>query len=789
MKSTALFVSSSFLSAMLVTGVAVQSANAAAPTLGAHPRLFLNSDTVSSLHANAADPTSATAKAIAVCDDVIANPSNWSSGGYEGLGFPEPFGACAIAWVVRHDAASGTAAVKYFRALLDDYAEVGDGAGGDAVVAHDDGYSMRIFAPYAAIGYDWLQDAPGVDATLLAHARERFAAWTAWYATSGYHPSQAGSNYNAGYVFGTTMIAVAEAGEAGGTGDALWDHVTNDLFGTELSPALASGGILDGGDWLEGWLAMSARALRDAGVNMTAFNGWETQLVTRAIYAMVPDQTGWFIGGDSESVIPYAAPSALPYYAAMADAAEPTAKAWAASAIKQQHLSEETFVLMAAIGEAGAPAPQEFPANSATWTLIPGSRTLHARTDWSADAIWMVTRCDSARVPDHMFLDAGNVVMSRGADHLIVDPSPYGSLSTLTGNAPTTASPQLPSNYQPSQGAWGGDDVNFTWATQKQSGIVAARCNYAGQYDFQGTATDVPLAQRDVVLVPYGDGDAALVVIDDVNGASAAGSLDLRFHSMQPFTAANGVARTTVGNSDLVVQSASVTAGSPVMVTPSVGDCYSGNRGQCTAGRFATGEWELNVPDKTVRSVTVLDAVATGATPSLATTNSGTGWQSTELDRAGDHVAIITVDAGVTSVTYTAGIGGHIVVGAPVGSTGHSDVTATPSGSGCAVTVTAHDGDGGFDGKPLAIAVDAACTVTEDPSSAGLAVPSSSTGGGGGAGSGSGNSGGSAPGGGTPVLDNTLLAGCSAGGGDGSLAVLLTIMLSTLVLARTRRVA
>ena len=46
------------------------------------------------------------------------------TGGYEGLGFAEPFGACAIAWVVRGDVPSGTAAVTYFQALLDDYTKV-----------------------------------------------------------------------------------------------------------------------------------------------------------------------------------------------------------------------------------------------------------------------------------------------------------------------------------------------------------------------------------------------------------------------------------------------------------------------------------------------------------------------------------------------------------------------------------------------------------------------------------------------------------------------------------------
>src|SRR5438105_6216946 len=169
------------IAAAVVLAAVGSPALAGAPSIGAHPRLFLKGNTLTQLKADAAKSGSATARAIKTCDDVIAHPDQWSSGGYQGLGFPEPFSACAVAWVVRGDQPSGTAAVKYFKALLDDYSAVGAGDGGDAVVQHDSGYSMRVFAPYAAIGYDWLQNAPGMTPDLLAHARARFKAWTTWY--------------------------------------------------------------------------------------------------------------------------------------------------------------------------------------------------------------------------------------------------------------------------------------------------------------------------------------------------------------------------------------------------------------------------------------------------------------------------------------------------------------------------------------------------------------------------------------------------------------------------------
>ncbi len=578
------------IAALVVAAVSNAHAAPPAPT-SAHPRLFLDDATLAAMRQSANQPGSAVARALETCDDVIAHPSSWTSGGYQGIGFPEPFGACAVAWVVRGDAASGAAAVKYFNALLDDYGSVGDGAGGDDVVRHDSGYSMRVFAPYAAIGYDWLHDAPGVNDALRAHARQRFKAWTDWYAQSGYHRDQPGSNYHAGYVVGATLIAVAEGGEAGADGDALWAHVVDGVFGADMAEAIAPGGVLEGGDWLEGWqygplsvaeYAMAARALRDNGGALDGYATWEGALVTRAIYATVPDDSGAFIGGDAENSMPYSPVAALTLYAGLLGDAPTESKAWAYDLLQRRGLHADTFPLVGAIAEARAPASQSFPTDASTWYYAPGSQTVHARTDWSAQAVWMVTRCAPHRVNDHMFIDAGNVVLIRGSDDVVVDPSPYGSLSTLTGNAPTVASPQLPASYQPSQAVWGDTSgVDYAWTRQTRSGVIAARCDYAGQYAFQDRASDIPSAVRDLVLVPYGDGDAALIVVDDVQGAATDRPMNLRFHAPTEFAMSGDTARAHVGSSDLIVQSPFATAGSPTTVTPAVGDCFSSARGQC----------------------------------------------------------------------------------------------------------------------------------------------------------------------------------------------------------------
>ncbi|HTJ47641.1 MAG TPA: MYXO-CTERM sorting domain-containing protein [Kofleriaceae bacterium] len=629
---------------------------------------------------------------------------------------------------------------------------------------------------------------------LLAHARERFKAWTTWYPQGGYHPDQPGSNYHAGYVAGATLIAVAEAGEAGSDGDALWDHVTNDIMKTQFGPALAPGGVMDGGDWLEGWqygplsvaeLAMSAKALRDNGVDMSAWTKWENALVSRTLYATVPDKSGAYIGGDSESETPHMPVQSTTLDAAILDNADPTLKAYAAQVIKERGLHEDLFPMVDALAEANAPAPLAFPTDSATWFYAPGSRTLYARTDWAKTGVWMTTQCAAQRVPDHMWVNAGDVVLTRGSDHLIVDPTPYGAFSTLTGNAPTVPSNNLPTDYRPSQGSWGTDQtVDFKWARQTQSGVIAARCDYAGQYMFQGTASDVSRAVRDIIMVPTGNGNATMIVIDDTTGPTSTG-LDLRFHSMGQFSGSGAQARAHVGSSDVVAQLASSTGGTPNMMTPAVGDCFSSTRGSCTIGRFKTGEWQVGIPGKTAQAVTVLDAVASGANVSAATSSSGSGWHATEMDRGGSHFAIVSIDPGKTSVTYSAKPGTHVVLGAPAGDKGRADVTGAKSAAGCDVTVTAHSGDGGVDAKPIVIDLGADCGATEDtgqdPGGVGTGGSGSGGGGGSGSGSGSGSDGGDSGGG-----DSTtgVTGGCSSTGGGpiGGIAPL-----AGLALVRRRR--
>ena len=72
------------------------------------------------------------------------------------------------------------------------------------------------------------------------------------------------------------MISIAQGGEAAEEeGPKLWAFVADELWGKDMAAALSSGGLLDGGDWPEGWqygplsvgeYSLAMRIARDAGI-------------------------------------------------------------------------------------------------------------------------------------------------------------------------------------------------------------------------------------------------------------------------------------------------------------------------------------------------------------------------------------------------------------------------------------------------------------------------------------------------------------------------------------------
>jgi hypothetical protein len=628
---------------------------------------------------------------------------------------------------------------------------VGDDVVAPLAVAHDTGYGMRFFGAYAALAYDWLYDAPGVDDALRAHARARFGAWTTWYDTQGYLNHTPGSNYHAGYVFAKSVMAVAVAGEDGSRGDGYWTDVTTNLFPNDvIKKGLGGGGVLAGGDWPEGWqygpmsvmeYALAARALADYGTTFPEVDAWADDLTTRFIYGMNPKQDGLYVAGDLDDDTNLDAPlNPRTLIATLAG----TGKAMTGAAESLRRNVATTADLCPAfdaLAEARGATPSDPHAGRPLFYLAKGTRNVYARSSWNADAMFAVFTSAPRLVPDHQHADASNFVLYRGGDRLVVDPSPYGSRSSLTANAISADSNAVPDSYRPSQSPYAHADL--PWARATAGGVAAARAEIEDAFGNDTEPTDVPFARRDWAFLPEGE----VVAIDRVKTGDSSRNTYLRFRSAATLSQSGDGAAGTIGGSKVAIHAVTKSGGTPSVGNVAVDDCWSSsNYGTCKGARIAVSEYALTQPGPEAFAVHVIDALGSNEPAATVKALDDSGVLGTVVDR-GDRRSVVLssrvyANGAPSSLSYTAPgdkAARHVVFDAPEDAGGHASVTATASGGSCVVTATP---GGALTGRPLVFTVAAAasgCTIEED----GPAGDGGSSGGGSSSSSGGSSSGGS----------------------------------------------
>jgi hypothetical protein len=698
---------------------------------GPHPRLFSDPATIAGLKRAAGRSDSAVAYAVRRCRAISASPSEFSRDGYMGLDWAQYLQACLVAWRATDDVQLARTALRYFTALIDDLQEVGDGRGGDRAAWRDSGFAIRAHGPYTALAYDWLQPAGLLDDSLKARARQRFKSWTDWYAREGYRHSSPGTNYHAGYVFAATLIAIAEAGEAGEDGKSLWRHVVDDIFGRQLLPSAATG-VLLGGDWGEGWqyaplsvaeYSVAARAVAEQGVDVSAMSPWLEQIMTRHVYALTPAGDETYAVGDTQAESANLPIRRETLAAVIAGPAPARAKAWAQAEIDRLKsvFGDPTFVLFDALADAQGVRAERYPrASSPTEYLARGTSVLYTRSSWQPAAVWFVLPCSRTIDVDHMHPNAGNFVLTRGDDHLIVDPSPYGTLSSLTSNAPTVRSMQLPANYIPSQAFWG-EKTRFRWAQRLQGGEFVARCDYADQYRFQDRPSDVSFAQRDFVFLPFledGAESAALFIFDRANGRVAAQDLHVRFRSPEDLQGAPEAAvRSRIGRSSLHVLRLAQSGGAVESRALPGGSCFDESRnytrGNCDAARFPVHEVRFTVPGPNAKLTTLVAALGAGQDAPVPVRVASKGGETWLLTRGSRRWVVSYADAdGVLTYESSADPAQHIVLSAAAGGAATTNVDAVKTDAGCRIAV---GGSGGvsLSGAPALFGSDGACVLKQ----------------------------------------------------------------------------
>jgi hypothetical protein len=424
-----------------------------------HPRLLLDRVTLERVRSHHKLQTAAWRRLTAICERDAARTLD---AGYEGFDWAQAVANLGLCWQATGDARYGRAAVGYVAALADDRFRIGDGKGGDRVVRHDDGYPIRSFGTFAALGYDWLHDAPGMTPALRARLVERLRSWIAWYGQSGYQRDHPIANYFCGYLAATSFAALAVDGEAPEAAGWL-ELAEKRLFGELIIPSFAA--ELAGGDWPEGWqygelsateVALTAAAFASArSVPLLRRLPWLGEIVAHHMHALVPGSSAVYDNGDWSDHPARPLAQALSSVAFALDAVDATRAAEARWLVRHGLPPlEDNFAWLTLLADWPG-APERDPHQGAPLSLeLAGTGLSFFRSAWRTDAVWASFQAGPT-IADHQHNDQGHFELWRGGDALIVDGGDYNSAATINHNSLLVDDGGRLLVYSPNQGRWG----------------------------------------------------------------------------------------------------------------------------------------------------------------------------------------------------------------------------------------------------------------------------------------------------------------------------------------------
>lgn len=524
---------------------------------GAHPRILLTADRIAAVRGLRDAGAPSWRALLDRCDEVTRTRID---SGYQAWDWANAALDLALCHQITKRPSYARAGVDYMRALLDDGEKVGDHAGGDEVVRHDDGYGIRTRGCFGAIAFDWLHDSPAMTDELRKHAMDRMVAWTRWFGEDGYNHDQPISNYYVGYFGAVAFAGIASQGDDPRATDLL--RRAQRMFDAEIVPAYTR--KLAGGDFPEGWqygdmvgavLAIFADAESTRGGRPALEElPWLRQTVALRAHALLPDGKHMLDSGDwsdKPAVAPAHTLLALTAVLPTSDAAERQARALAKLAADPQ----EDWNWLVALADDPSRIAQD-PRTGEPAYLANGTGTMTARTDWSPGAVW-VSMMSAPALADHQHLDAGHFEIVRGGDALVVDGGGYGSFSSLSHNVIAVDDGKENDPYSPSQGTWGTSTSIARWEDER--GWSYGLADYASAYDPEGypsetTRRSVRRAERELLFsrapVAGAPESARIVVYDRISVNRPAYHVTFMLHGgALPRVDGPGALRIEVGNS------------------------------------------------------------------------------------------------------------------------------------------------------------------------------------------------------------------------------------------------
>jgi len=527
------------------------------PVSSSRHRIVLDQPALERLRASAKRDSAAWKAVQARCDSAAGAPI---ASGYQGFEWADAVANTSLAWHATGDPRYASAALRYLRALLEDRFVIGDRKGGGDVVTHDSGYGIRTFGAYAALGYDWLRNAPEMDAALRALVLERLGQWLAWYEEHGYLRDHPTANYYWGYLTALSFAGLAASGESPAADR--WLRKARDELSTKVLPTfreeLRGGGWPEGGqygDYTTAEIALVAEAFRTgANIDVASKLPWLEQTVTYHAHALLPDEKAVYDGG-TWGEHP-ARPSGLALAAlgipleGVNDGRAAEARWMTAQALPPLRRERAWVGLLADRPGALERSPR---SDARTSLHVAGMGLTFVRSDWSRAAVWASFQAGPRLAEDHQDADQGHFELVRGSDHLLVDGGGSEGSATINHNTLLVDDGGRHLNYAPNQGVWGhkvrtvrfGDDGHVAVAVGEIGDAYAPSCVREGC-----TKRSVERLTRTFVLVR----PSLLVVHDDIVLERSDVAVTWAAHVTRAPTLSGNLASAVVGSSRVDVR-------------------------------------------------------------------------------------------------------------------------------------------------------------------------------------------------------------------------------------------
>jgi hypothetical protein len=238
--------------------LSVPAASAQAATV-AHPRLLLDSGTLTTLRQRATAGDSEWVALRNQCDTYLTGTVEWPDGndypdtgsigeGYQGDGYFNAIADLGLCYRIAQTVNPTQAAqygAKGADVLVHMSAPTGDPHAQDPL--RDSGYGIRFYGVGMALGYDWLYEAMSADNRTRVYTA--LDVWLDAYESGGFGHTYPSGNYFAGYYAAKGLGGLATEGDDP-RGAAQWTDFLNRVHGQMVQPFYDAN--LSGGGWSEG---------------------------------------------------------------------------------------------------------------------------------------------------------------------------------------------------------------------------------------------------------------------------------------------------------------------------------------------------------------------------------------------------------------------------------------------------------------------------------------------------------------------------------------------------------